>query len=172
MSGRTLRDYAEEYRALGPDRFREKHRRPVLVLDEIPDEEDDDDRGFHTEVVGRDELARGAGPRREDVFVVQKRAGGAFRDRVGVGRAQNADVCVPLRHVSKYHAYLMERDVGGYTITDAGSKNGTEVGGRLLDPRESEPLSDGDLIRLGPYRFRFYGAEAFAALVARRAIAL
>ena len=172
MSGRTLRDYAEEYRTLGADRFRQKHRRPVLVLDETPEDEEEDERVFHTEVVGRDELARGGGPRREEVFVVQKRAGGAFADRVGVGRAQNADVCVPLRHISKYHAYFMERDVGGYTITDAGSKNGTEVGGRLLDPRESEPVDDGDEIALGPYRFRFYGPEAFAALVARRAIAL
>lgn len=169
MGGRTLRDYADEWRASGAEAFRRKHDSPVLVLREAAD--DEEDAAFHTEVISARELGRPLTPRprSEEVFVVQKRVGGVFQDRIGVGRAKNADVSLPLRHVSKYHAYFMETDDGGWSLTDAGSKNGTEVEGRLLDPKESERLEDGSDVRFGPYLFKFYGPDAFATLIARRA---
>jgi len=167
MGGRILREYAAEHRSLGAAVFRKKHDEPVLVLEDATDV--DDDRVFNTEVAAIDEVARGGGGvRAQQVFRIAKRAGGVFRDRIGVGRAPNADVCIPLRHVSKYHAYFTAAE-NGWTLTDAGSKNGTEVSGRPLDPKATARLEDGSEVRLGPYRFRFYGPDAFALLVARRA---
>lgn len=103
------------------------------------------------------------------VLPVQKRTGGAFPERIGLGRAPNADIRLPLAQVSKYHAYFMLGDDGTWTITDAGSRNGTAVNDRLIEPRISVRLVNGCEVGVGPHRLAFYTAQGFVELLKKRA---
>lgn len=95
------------------------------------------------------------------VYPIRKRPGGAFQDRIGIGRASNADISIPLPAVSKYHAYFAIPDApdGEYFITDAGSKNGTTVDGEKLAAKTPRAITDGAIIRIGPYPLTFHTPE-------------
>ena len=74
-----------------------------------------------------------------------------------VGReAGSVDILIPSTGVSRRHAKItVEED--GATICDLSSKNGTFVGPDRIDT--SRELRDGDEIRLGRVRLRFYREE-------------
>ena len=67
-------------------------------------------------------------------------------DSVTLGRADDCDITLPDRQVSRYHARI-ERSEAGYLLRDLGSKNGTHVNG---EPLRGQPyrLRDGDEIDL------------------------
>jgi pSer/pThr/pTyr-binding forkhead associated (FHA) protein len=99
---------------------------------------------------------------------VRKRSGGAFPERIGLGRAPNVDIRLPLAQVSKYHAFFTSsEDV--WTITDAGSRNGTSVNDRLIDPKVGVRLENGFEVGIGPHRLAFYTPCGFKDLLERRA---
>ena len=174
--------YLAEHASTGAVAFRRAHTRPVLVRQD--DEADEAGLEFNTHYMHRSEFARTvtAAPRVQvpaaakplshglgEVFAIEKRAGGAFPERIGIGRAPNADVRIPLPRISKYHAYF---SVGGdgtsLLLTDAGSTNGTSVEARPLQPKQPVQLESGDLIHLGPYRFVYLTADGLARWVAQR----
>jgi hypothetical protein len=65
-----------------------------------------------------------------------------------VGRAAEADVCVPRKELSRRHFKL---DIGdSLTVTDLGSTNGLSLRGRKLGPGEALRLEPGDVIEAGP----------------------
>lgn len=77
-----------------------------------------------------------------------------------IGRADDNDVAVDDRWVSRYHAEV-RHDAGGFRVMDLGSKNGTFVNGRRITG--PTPLSDGDLLQVAPLiklTFVDYGATA------------
>ncbi|HEX7668789.1 MAG TPA: FHA domain-containing protein [Polyangiaceae bacterium] len=82
---------------------------------------------------------------------LQKReqAGGMSSDRISVGRARNKDFSLRQVSVSKFHAWFEIDPEGGFTLTDAGSKNLTRVNGEVLVPREAKRIEEGDRIRFG-----------------------
>jgi hypothetical protein len=102
------------------------------------------------------------------VIPVLKKEGAPFPDQIGVGRASNTDVCLPLTSISKYHAFFC-LDGAGYTVSDAGSKNGTWLDGQRLSARNAVPIVDGARLRLGPYKFLFYSYHGFLDLLEQRA---
>jgi DNA-binding winged helix-turn-helix (wHTH) protein len=63
-----------------------------------------------------------------------------------IGRAEDADLCIPLPSVSRHHARVVVNGLDA-TIEDMGSKQGSWRGGRLL--RGAVALASGDEIRLG-----------------------
>ena len=67
-------------------------------------------------------------------------------DSLTLGRAEDCEVVLPERQISRYHARI-ERDVTGYLLRDLGSRNGTSVNG---EPIRGLPyrLRDGDEIQL------------------------
>ncbi len=83
------------------------------------------------------------------IFPVVKRAGGPFPDRIGVGRARTADICLRHTSVSKYHAYFTQDDTGRWHVWDARSRNGTRIRDVLLEPGQGAELSCGTLLVLG-----------------------
>ncbi len=190
---KRIGEYVEECRKLGEARFAQRYPYAVLVRRE-DDAGEEPDANFHTAFMRRDllgELDRaGQGPaltprsirapdmRSSDrpklhpvgeVLPVTKREGAPFQERIGVGRARNADICVLLPKVSKYHAFFTRKDDGAYTVTDAGSKNGTFIDGAQLPEKVAVPVADGNEVLFGPYRFTFYSPEGFVNSVARRA---
>jgi pSer/pThr/pTyr-binding forkhead associated (FHA) protein len=72
-----------------------------------------------------------------------------------IGRAPDNDIVVPDPGVSRHHAEL--RSVAGsYRIVDLASHNGTFVNGQRAT---DAPLTEGDVVGIGPARFRLAGQE-------------
>lgn len=176
---RLFATYVDELKLIGASRFAEKTTSPVLLVRSIDvDAAYDDEPAFDTKVKHRDDIARSP-ERKSDrppgvriapghVLHVVKRQGGAFQERIGIGRASNVDVRLPLNNVSKYHAYL-SRQTEGWMLTDAGSSNGTTVRGHTLAARVPTLLHDSDELGVGGCRLRFYTPEGFVRFVASRA---
>jgi DNA-binding winged helix-turn-helix (wHTH) protein len=67
-------------------------------------------------------------------------------ESITLGRAEDCDIVLPERQISRYHARI-ERDTTGFVLRDLGSKNGTFVNGESVQGR-SYRLRDGDEIDL------------------------
>lgn len=164
-------ELVRDARVLGPSGFLASHRVPVLYVKDLGRLEEDAG-AFETRF---DFGARrdAAPPRRplessisvDHVLPLSKRRGAPFPDRIGVGRAPNADVRIPLPRMSKYHAFFTIEADGEHTLTDAGSSYGTSVRGSRLVPRRATVLRDGDEIRFAEYAFVFYRPAALLAVV-------
>src|SRR5215831_1243282 len=72
-----------------------------------------------------------------------------------IGRAPDNDIVVSDLSVSRHHAEL-RRTATGYQIVDLDSHNGTFVNGQQVG---SAPLTEGDIVGIGPSTFRLSGSE-------------
>jgi hypothetical protein len=68
-----------------------------------------------------------------------------------IGRAEENDICIQGRGISRQHA-VIHAGPGGFVIRDLDSQNGTIVNGERVAERT---LGDGDQIGLGDARLRF-----------------
>ena len=69
-----------------------------------------------------------------------------------IGRDRKCNICLPMNDVSKEHAEVyLSRE--GWMIADLNSHNGTYLNNDMVF--DSFPLYDGDIIRIGAYRFMF-----------------
>src|SRR5579875_1664080 len=73
-----------------------------------------------------------------------------------IGRATDNQVVVSDLSVSRYHAELRRDPRGGYVIVDLNSHNGTFVNGQRV---VSAPVTEADVIAIGPATFRLVGEE-------------
>jgi hypothetical protein len=82
-------------------------------------------------------------------------------DRVVVGRGLDVDVFIDHATISKHHACFL-RSPTGMRLSDMGSRNGTWVGGKLLEPKgpPSSIVESGDSVRFGELEFTFLSASA------------
>ncbi len=80
-----------------------------------------------------------------------------FPSMITLGRTANNDVVVPDVQVSKFHAFFrLLPDGVRFELADAGSRNGTTVRGKKLEPRgAAQALSFGDLCGFGKLEFSF-----------------
>jgi hypothetical protein len=174
-----IAEYVDEFLMAGPSRFAATYSDPMIVLRDLGYEAEDDGTDFHTKYMSRSEAVgstRESGPDLTSslgigaCIRIAKREGAAFQDRIGVGRARNADVSIPLGLISKYHAFFTtSADGKSFEITDAGSKNGTFLDGERLPEKQAVPISSGQEVSFGPYRFGFFTPEGFADMIRRRA---
>src|SRR5262245_13686087 len=66
---------------------------------------------------------------------------------VSIGRAEDCDLRIDHRSVSRRHARLHAEK--SFTIEDEGSRNGTRVRGIRITPGTRVPLQSGDVIECG-----------------------
>lgn len=74
-------------------------------------------------------------------------------DVVEVGRSPESKIFLDDITVSRHHARLTH-NAEGWTLTDAGSLNGSYV--NRLRISAATPLRSGDEVQIGKYRFTFY----------------
>jgi hypothetical protein len=86
---------------------------------------------------------------------------GAFSGRISLGRARNKDLSLRSQNISKLHAWFEYDAAGTLMVADAGSKNGTKVGGVRLVAREMVPIAYGTEIRFGPIEAMVCSLEQF-----------
>ncbi len=77
------------------------------------------------------------------------------RERMTIGRAEDATVSVDHNSVSRLHCEVHALGDGRFEIVDKGSSNGVRVNGSELRRGIVEP---GDVVELGDVRFKFVGA--------------
>ncbi len=76
--------------------------------------------------------------------------------RLRIGRAPDNDIVVADLSVSRNHAELRRASRGGFEIVDSDSHNGTFLNGQRVT---SAPVTEADLIGIGPATFRLVGSE-------------
>lgn len=145
---RTLRDYAA---AVGREHFLREFAHPWLVragvTSEIPRElVASFDPTMDTLPASQARLNMFLGASAA-VWPVVRRAGRSGT-RITLGREADNDICIVNPAISKLHACFVAGS-DEYLLVDAGSKNGTEIDGRRLEPEKTVPLRDSHAMRFG-----------------------
>jgi hypothetical protein len=81
----------------------------------------------------------------------------ASRALITLGRAESNDVVLNDGTLSKRHLHFTPADAA-WTVTDAGSYNGTFLDGVKLDSHQPYPLRDGSLLKAGQVELTFHDA--------------
>ncbi len=103
------------------------------------------------------------------VFELRKQKENAFPRGVTVGRTRNNDVVLDHSSVSRFHGWFeWSREDRRWRVVDAGSKNGTLLGGTKLTAKHAVDLGPDTPLCFGRIQARFFTPEAFFALLARR----
>jgi len=72
--------------------------------------------------------------------------------RTTVGRQVDCAICLNSKQVSRQHAHVLFQD-GQHFIEDLGSSNGTYLNGQRLPARTPTPITERDMLQIGPYIF-------------------
>jgi hypothetical protein len=103
------------------------------------------------------------------VCLLEKSKDNVFQRRVTMGRTTNNDIVLDDASVSRFHGWLQKDDGSGkWTLTDAGSKNGTWVSSTKLQPKKPVILDNGARLRVGSLELTFYTAHGFKTLIQQR----
>lgn len=182
---RRLTEYNADRLRLTKEGFLSKHASPVLLHRwETP--EDDSEYASTTahismiDLPARPDIHRPTEPlaalgittkitNAADVVIfpiVKRQAGGVLQDRVSVGRNRNADIHLPFRRISKFHAFFTSTQNGAkFFLTDAGSTNGSFLNGRRLPTGQPAEIHDRALVHFSQFLFVFFSATAFYSLL-------
>jgi len=97
-------------------------------------------------------------PADEPFVMALRKVATAVPSAVTLGRASSNDVIVRDSFVSKVHVFFRSTD-GRWELADAGSRNGTWIASRRLDPKgEASPVRSGDVLTFGRVAFFFLDA--------------
>ncbi|MFK7985304.1 MAG: FHA domain-containing protein [Sandaracinaceae bacterium] len=88
-------------------------------------------------------------------------------DRTRIGRAEDLDIWVNHRSISREHAEIQKEPDGGLRLIDLGSANGVRVNNSDV---QNALLEAGDVVELGQVRFRFVAAGEHYAFDADRTV--
>ncbi|MGE0790669.1 MAG: FHA domain-containing protein [Sandaracinaceae bacterium] len=98
------------------------------------------------------------GPPARLVMVTPPAPGAEFAltsDRIRIGRAEDLDVWINHRSISREHAEIQKEPDGQLRLIDLGSANGVRVNNKDV---QNAVLHPGDVVELGQVRFRFVAA--------------
>ena len=110
------------------------------------------------------------GPPARLVMITPPAPGAEFAltsDRCRIGRAEDLDIWVNHRSISREHAEIQKVADGGLRLIDLGSANGVRVNGKDV---QNALLHGGDVVELGQVRFRFVAAGEHYAFDADRTV--
>jgi hypothetical protein len=171
-------DYAESVRTLSADSFSQRHGEAFLVHLGIAADLRPPPRAQPTlnEITNVKASPMAPAPARKGgaasgflVFEVRSTGRSPFPNIISVGRTRNNDIVLPDVSVSKLHAFFTRGRDGRLQIQDAGSRNGTWVGGIAAPGRDAPPMSLTSLaeLRFGSVEMSFLLATEFRRFVQR-----
>lgn len=143
------------------EQFLAHHPRPFLVVVSQVAEELDDDLEFYTgtaTLYSEEEAAEIVAGKRLDanapfIEVVKRAGANPFSALITIGRADNCDIVIRSKSISKFHAYIASipqlDDTLEHQLADSGSRNGTKLNDARLAPKDLAALSDGDRVDIG-----------------------
>ncbi len=102
------------------------------------------------------------------IFEVKKQKDNAFRRGVTVGRTANNDLVFDDASVSRFHAWFQEEEQG-WSVADAGSKNGTTLDGKKLSSKKPAAIVPGARVRFGSVEVVFLDGASFLRMIKERA---
>ena len=85
------------------------------------------------------------------------------QDRILIGRLDTCDVVLDDRMVSRIHAGIAFND-SQYVLSNLSTSNVLTLNGRVLAPKDSDVLTDGDTIQVGPFAILVDGMDEAIAL--------
>jgi hypothetical protein len=104
-----------------------------------------------------------------ELHVLELRERFPARNELKLGRSLDNDAVLEDLTVSRMHAFFRkEPHTGVWHVVDAGSHNGTFVGGVLIVPGRPTPLFDRSALRFGRVEVSFLQASAFEQYVHAR----
>jgi len=142
-------EFVATHEGLTEEEFLARVRCPVLLVPPYAVASNDPaDTPFLTNAFSPEALSGNMGGGRLLIAPVRKRGeSNAFSSMVTLGRAANNDLVLSNSNVSKFHAYL--RQMGEkWMLSDANSRNGTELDGKRIPAERPFPLRSGARIRL------------------------
>ena len=80
-------------------------------------------------------------------------------ERTSLGRQVDCAICLASKQVSRQHAQILAVD-GQFHVEDLGSSNGTYLNGQRISAHRPVPISERDLLQVGPYVFALRRAPA------------
>jgi hypothetical protein len=166
MPAQYLDEFIRELRRDGDANFRARHAAPVIIVTRAEGELIGGESGETTV------MAETSGWRMPQVSLLNRVFSvgrGAFEkdNPMVLGRNEKvADIVIPDDSISKRHC-LFERKPEGWTITDCGSTNGTEIGEIELAPNKPHVLKGGETLTMGNFSFLFHTADGFLMYLKR-----
>lgn len=162
--GVPLATLAQDAKKLGTAEFAEKYGPAFFVRLAATDLQP----RRPTETVMQGDHGAATGPTTMYVLPVVKRRASTLAF-ISVGRLDGNDIAIADDSVSKFHAFIKEKD-GVYTIQDGGSRNGTMVNGEPVAPRGEgppTPLTSRCSVRFGVVHTSFMSAADLLELARR-----
>jgi len=141
-----------------PTRFLQQHPVPWLIL---PGEPQTPDSETKTKIQMLPASNLVLSPTRETAWAIEilKTEANVFGLGVTLGRTANNDIAISDERISRFHAYF-QLDAEAWTLADAGSSNGTYLGGQRLVPRKPTRLPPKAALSFGGCELRYYEAGA------------
>jgi pSer/pThr/pTyr-binding forkhead associated (FHA) protein len=140
---------------------------PLLVWETVASKPPSDEDHWQGTASGAHVLRPREG---EPVVLELKKAAGQsnpFSMGITLGRANNNDLVLSDKSVSRFHAYFL-KSREGWAIVDAESRNGSWVNGGKLSGTKPTPVIDGSRIKIGDLDLRFYLPVSFAKFLRER----
>ncbi len=144
--GIRLSDYAESMLKLSLEEFKSTYTKPFLLVEKAEDRfVEDIDTVSPADAPGscktNPSLSKPVKIDEQCVYYIEKPDGSLLTRMISVGRQSNNDIVIPSNAISKFHAFFKYDPAHmTYSITDAGSKNGTSLGKQELKPYQPEPI--------------------------------
>jgi len=91
------------------------------------------------------------------------------KDRILIGRLDACDIVLDDPTVSRIHAGITFQD-SRYALANLSSSNVLTLNGRLLAPSESDVLTDGDTIQIGPFAVLVSGIDEAISLTIQQGV--
>lgn len=156
-----LRDLCDLAETWPLERFLEHYAVPFLVQISVELEGASQEAGFVTTTRAGLDFSDEADHFKWPVYFIEKRPGSDDSSMIKVGRAEDNDIVLPSSKISKYHAYLEQRDEEDWVVYDLNSSNGTFLGGLKLEPQRAYPLDASTELFFGASSaFRFFDPKA------------
>jgi len=174
-----VEDFVVDCRALDEAAFASRHGRAFLVHYGAVDQMRRPERPQPTQVFSVETPFYSGAPLRtlkSDylVYPIQSTGRSPYPSMITVGRTRNNDIILPDESVSKFHAFFRDATdipAGGpptLVLQDAGSRNGTLLGGKPVPTARQGPpvgIAAGALVRFGVVQLTFLDATGLRELV-------